>query len=92
MTKIDKLKRFLIENNISFDFGERNSSSTIVAGFALHIGFYESDLEEITTTIQDNCSCDPGWKDEFERVFTFADKNNYGAWWDSRAAERTYKF
>ena len=92
MTKGDKLKQFLTDNRISFDFGERNSASTVVAGFALHIGFDEGEKEDILDIIERNCVCDPDWDDEFERIFKFAARNNYGEWWKSKTAKNTYTF
>ena len=89
--KVDKLVKFLKENDIEFTEGRRNSDSVIISGFCLHIEL--EDLDEIKKAIENNCE-DAHWNfiEEFLRVYYFARSSNYGAFWETEEAKKLYKF
>jgi len=74
------LKHFINVKNIDFKIGKRNTDSVALAGYALFLGiknFHElEDLIDIPLT--------SAALDEFERVFHFAKRKNYGKYWEGK--------
>jgi hypothetical protein len=90
MENIEKLKRFIVDNDLQFTEGRRNSDCTIISGFALHLG--ETDITHIDVAIEATLVEPADYYDELERVFDFAKFKNYGAWWSSEDAKKQYIF
>lgn len=67
-----KLEQFIKDNNLTFKVGRRNHDITIICGYALHNNYSEKD---IIKAINSN---DNFIKEEVERVFDYAKRNNYG--------------
>jgi hypothetical protein len=94
MKQIDKvklLKSFLVENDMQFTWGVRNTDSTVVSGYCLHIELLDSSvIVDVITKVCPN----PHWdfESEFTRVFNWAQDNNYGAWWKKEDAKKLWKF
>jgi len=91
--KIEKLKTFIKENNLSFNEGERNSNIVILCGFAL---FNENILEECKEVIPkefiDTLKKETNVFQEIERVYYYADSRNYKKYWGTAMAQAQYKF
>ena len=79
-TKI--LENFIINNNLKFREGSRNTDSTILSGFALHNNINDTAL--IITIIKQVLPDASNFEDEFQRVFSYAKVNDYGKWWENK--------
>lgn len=82
--------KFIKDNNLKFSLGRRNSDSTVLSGYLLHIGV--DSLNGLKKIITENCPDAYDFMEEFNRVFEFAETNNYGAFWRTAQAKREYKF
>lgn len=91
MTNEEKIKEFIKANKLAFTIGRRNSDSTILAGYALHLGYDSSDRYELLKIIKSVCK---GTKpeEEFNRVLYYAEENNYDRYWSTKAAKTKYIF
>lgn len=85
----EQIKEFIENNKLSFYEGERNQNLTVICGYGLHIGIkdfmdvYEGIPERyLSTELYDEC----------QRVFRYAQENNYQNWWKSTTAKNTWKF
>jgi hypothetical protein len=95
--QIEKLQKFIIDNNLSFnsDDSTLNSECCIISGFALHIGLREFYLLEdaIDSLADENEDFVPyDYETELRTVFYFAKTHNYGTWWSTPYAKEQYKF
>jgi hypothetical protein len=62
-----------------------------MSGFALHLKLKNTSL--IKEVVESECSSrDYGWESELDRVFKFAQDNNYGHWWTTQDARDSYEF
>ena len=86
--KIGKLKKFIVENDLQFTEGRRNSDCTVLNGFALSFG---GTLGEVKESINKDIY-DTDLAQEIERVYEYARLNNYGLWWHKEDAKKQYKF
>lgn len=85
-----KLKKFIKLNGLTFKEGVRNKDCVIISGYALYIGASYADV----------CGSIPlkartgELGIEIERIFKYAEANNYGAWWEvnEKLARTMYKF
>ena len=86
-----KIRDFIRNNNLKFTVGRRNSDSTILAGYALHLGYDNSDENTLLTIIRSECK---GVKpeEEFGKVLDFAYENHYEKFWTTSRAKKQYKF
>lgn len=89
---MNKIQKFIEENNLDFSGSrsELNGNCVILAGYALHIGFEEYGAVLDAFDPEDTLGSE--LNDEFERVFEYANKKMYGAWWESEKAKKMYKF
>lgn len=85
---VEKLKTFIKDNNLSFKEGQRNTNATILCGYALFIGASIQDCKESIPTEMSTGQLNA----EIERVYNYADDNNYGKWWEKPEAAKMYKF
>ena len=84
----EKLKQFIKDNNLSFKEGKRNTSSTILSGYALHIGASVENCKESVNTEEFTTAV----AHELERVYNYAKSNNYNKFWEQPEAKTMYKF
>ena len=91
MTNIEKLTKFIEENKLSFNPGERNNNLAPLCGLADH---YDASEEEVTKALT-NAKVEVIWDNEMiselEKVYEYAIKNNYGNFWTTEQAKE-YKF
>ena len=90
----DKLVTFMSENDIDFQIAtgsELNGACTVISGYADHI---DASQEDILAAIKEHTGekASMETRRELARVFNFATTYNYGKWWNSTEAKRTYKF
>jgi len=88
MTKIEQLQKFIKENGLQFTEGRRNSDLVVLCGYALYIEATSDDCAESIP----NEVCDSELMNELDRVYEYAENNNYGKWWKVHANRNTYKF
>lgn len=86
----EKIACFIVENKLQFSPGTRNLDATILSGFVLSLKI--TSPRGITKLIKNNCKAPYDFSREFERVFEYAEKHEYGAWWKTPAAKKQYKF
>ena len=90
----EKILKFIEENELIFSGrgSGLNSSCTIICGYADHVGASKKVVEE---AIKQHLSISRTPTDltiELDNVYNFAATYNYGKWWTSKEAIRTYKF
>lgn len=93
LSKEEKLRKFIIDNKLDFsqEGSALNSVCCTISGFALFIGVTSyHEIEEVIDKLDENAS---GWyEEELDRVFDFAQNNNYGNWWYTPYAKEQYIF
>jgi hypothetical protein len=82
------LKEFIKENKLTFTVGERNTNVTILCGYALHI---EATVEDCKNAIEEKYVSTELFQ-EIERVYEYANNNNYGDFWITETAQKQYTF
>lgn len=82
------LKQFIKANNLTFNEGERNTNVTILCGYALHM---DKTVEDCKQAIPSKFVTGE-LNQEIERVYDYADCNDYGNYWTSDDAISRYKF
>ena len=82
-----ELEQFIINNNLEFVSGRRNSDIVILCGYALFLNYSHND---ILTAI--NKPKDSFITSEVMRVYDYAKKNNYKKYWETEEAKKIYKF
>tara|TARA_R110000868_G_scaffold354309_1_gene615582 strand:+ start:663 stop:920 length:258 start_codon:yes stop_codon:yes gene_type:complete len=84
---IEKLKMFIENNNLTLNEGSGGDINILaIAGYSVFIGATIEDLLEAVNSTKE------GVNSELDRVFSYAKKNNYAAWWKTAKAKTAYKF
>ena len=86
----NKISTFIEKNNLTFEVGRRNSDSVILSGYALYIGI--DDYEDLADILETLDITDYDILTELQDVFSYADYNSYGEWWEHKKAHTMYKF
>ena len=95
---VDTIEQFIEDNKIVTGGANSglNGAFVILSGFALHKGIELEDLHEsIDAVMFKNEACHPMVEneiEELERVYEYAAKNNYAAFWKTEKAKKQYKF
>ena len=76
---VGDLKDFIKHNSLTFEKGRRNTDLVVLCGYSLHTGAEKEALEMV---LENQFKVDPEVKEEFNRVYDYANKNNYGDWWN----------
>lgn len=85
------IKKFIKDNKLTFKEGTRNSDSVILSGYSLSLQVRDSEIvKQAIDEILPNA--DANYKEELDRVFSYAKANNYGSWWNTANAEKQYIF
>ena len=92
-----KIINFIKLNNLTFERGRRNTDSTILSGYALHLGIIDVEeliaiTEEYRKTLPKDSNHFFDYIDELKRVFVYACDNNYGEFWNTEGAKSSYTF
>lgn len=87
--KVNKIEKFIKDNKLDFtgSGSDLNGNCVILAGYACYLGLSEEDL---LASILPLDILDRGM--ELVRVFNYAYKNNYGEYWKTSDAKKTYAF
>lgn len=83
------MRKFINENNISFEEGNRNSSVVICIGYAQHLGWTKDQLE---TILDDEIEEDSFIQDEITRLWDYCKAKNYKTFWSTDEAKKQYNF
>lgn len=84
----EQLKKFIKDNNLTFEEGTRNSDSCILAGYALHL---QMNMTEVMQCIETVCPDSTNYREEFIPVFEHATNKGYGSWWAYEDNSKQYK-
>ena len=84
---VEELKNFIKYNSLTFIEGRRNSDLVMLCGYSLHLGAEKKDVE---TVLEEKLSVDAELVSEFNFVYSYAKKNNYGDWWNNPKNKNCY--
>ncbi len=87
MTKIKQLQKFIKDNGLQFTEGRRNSDLVVLCGYALYVEATDEDVWDSIPEIGKT----PDVNSELDRVWSYAQTNNYGSWWETEANRKAYK-
>ena len=76
---VEELKNFIKHNSLTFMEGRRNSDLVMLCGYSLHSG---AEKEDVKTVLEEKLKIDAELVSEFNSVYHYAKKNNYGDWWN----------
>lgn len=83
------MKEFIKDNSLSFAKGNRNSTVTVLVGYAQHLGIDEATLKtELATQIKK----DSFIGEEISRLWGYCKTNKYKDFWKTSDAKKQYKF
>lgn len=86
---MSNIKQFIKENNLSFEEGSRNTTVTILIGYAQHLGLEQDALEsELSSQIEASGFI----QDEVDRLWAYCAAKNYKHYWTTPIAQKQYKF
>lgn len=90
----DKILKFIKENELTFTGrgSGLNSSCTIICGYADYVGANQKVVEEAIKEHLGESRTSSDLRRELNKVYNFAATYNYGKWWTSEEAIRTYRF
>jgi len=83
------MRKFITDNDISFEPGSRNSSVVTLIGYAQHLGLMQERLEDELKQEIDN---DSFIQEEIDRLWDYCKASNYKKWWTTKQAKAQYKF
>lgn len=83
------LKKFIKDNNLKFEDGNRNAGCITLSGFAIHNNL---TVEDCKNAVSLDGTIDTKTSKELERTYTFASNNNYGNFWSTDEAKAQYTF
>ena len=84
---VEKLKNFIKHNSLTFTEGRRNSDLVVLCGYSLYLG---AEKEDVETVLEEKLNIDSGLVSEFNFVYPYAKKNNYGDWWKNPKNKNCY--
>ena len=84
---VEKLKNFIKHNSLTFTEGSRNSDLVVLCGYSLYLG---AEKEDVETVLEEKLNIDSGLVSEFNFVYPYAKKNNYGDWWNNPKNKNCY--
>lgn len=83
------IQKFIKENNLSFEEGNRNSTVVPIIGYALHLGLTEEQLKE---QLEKEITEDSFIEAEITRLFDYCKVRKYQDFWKTDDAKLKYKF
>lgn len=86
---MNRLRKFIDENNLYFDEGSRNSTIVVIIGFSQHLGLSLTDVE---TELKKEIDDDYFIQEELDRLWQYCDNRNYKNYWSTPEAKNKYKF
>ena len=91
MTNVERLTKFIEDNKLDFDAtgSSLNSAFVTLSGYSLFTGANEEEVRNVLEATESLTSME---LKEFDRVYDYSKKNNYGEWWKKEEAKKMYKF
>ncbi len=91
MTNVERLTKFIEDNKLDFDAtgSSLNSAFVALSGYSLFTGANEEEVRNVLEATESLTSME---LKEFDRVYDYSKKNNYGEWWKKEEAKKMYKF
>ena len=88
---MENIKKFIEDNSLSFlgTGSSLNGNCVVLAGYAL---YKEISLEDLIDYFEEIPDVAGEAFEEMERVYNYAEINNYGDWWKREDAKKSYKF
>jgi hypothetical protein len=86
---MNRLRKFIDENNLYFDEGSRNSTIVVLIGFSQHLRLSLTDVE---TELQSEIDDDYFIQEELDRLWDYCKNRNYKNYWSTPEAKNKYKF
>lgn len=83
------MRKFITDNDISFEPGSRNSSVVTLIGYAQHLGMMQGQLED---ELEQEINNDSFIQEEIDRLWDYCKANNYKKFWTTKQAKAQYKF
>ena len=83
------MRKFITDNDISFEPGSRNSSVVTLIGYAQHLGLMQGQLEDELEQEIDN---DSFIQEEIDRLWDYCKASNYKKFWSTKQAKAQYTF
>lgn len=83
------MRKFITDNDISFEPGSRNSSVVTLIGYAQHLGLGQTQFED---ELNDEIKVDGFIGTEIDRLWDYCKANNYKKFWSTEQAKTQYKF
>lgn len=84
-----EIKNFIIENKITFNPGERNSSIVTLIGFTQLKGL---DVEDLEDALEEEIKQDEFLSEEIDRLWDYCKARNYKSFWLEERAKLQYIF
>ena len=82
---VKELNKFIKDNNLEFHSGSGGDNNILaLCGYATFIGASVGECKKVAKN--EDCN------DEIERIYDYADKHNYKAFWSTEKAKSQYKF
>ena len=83
------IKKFIKNNYLSFEEGNRNSSIVTLIGFSLHLGL---DIKTLEKELKEEISVDNFILDEINRLWGYCNFKRYGDYWKNEKAKEVFDF
>ena len=83
------MKEFIKNNHLSFGVGRRNSTVTVLIGYAQHL---KMSIDDLKAELAEQIKADSFIKEEIDRLWNYCKTNNYNNFWKSDEAKKQYKF
>jgi len=84
---IEQLKKFIKDNNLKFKEGSAGDINILaICGYSVYMKASLEDCLKAVSTKNSKIEA------EINRVYNYANSNNYGKWWETSSAKSSYKF
>lgn len=85
----NKIRKFIQDNDLSFEPGSRNSTMVTLMGYAQHLGLSKEDLE---SELEKEISEDEVIQDEIDERWGYCESHNYKKYWTTKQAKKDWSF
>jgi len=88
---LEKLKKFIKDNDLRFMNGSRNLPIVVLVGYGLYIGATQNEVKLATEQAEHN-NDKVRTSNETVRVYDYAEENNYIDYWKTDEAKKEWIF
>jgi hypothetical protein len=89
MKNQELIDTFITNNTLNFADGSRNTTVTILIGYALYLDMKRKELLE---TLDTQIKADSFIEQEVNRLWKYCKNKSYGKYWETTEAKNKYKF